>query len=88
MRLAIFIAGDYIIVMQCPRCEDSDHLMIRNNTGIERIMVFFTKLRKYRCLDCDNVFRMPDRRMRPREQRQTAPSLSHAHEREFSTRLS
>jgi hypothetical protein len=41
--------------------------MIRMNTGIERLMIFLTGLREYRCRDCDQKFRAPDRRQRPRE---------------------
>jgi hypothetical protein len=50
--------------------------MIRNITGIERIFVLITKLRKYRCMGCDKVFRMPDRRSVPREEPQAARVLS------------
>jgi len=50
--------------------------MIRNNTGIERVLVFITKLRKYRCMSCDKIFRMPDRRRIPREEPADARVLS------------
>ena len=73
--------------MGCPRC-DSDHLMIRNKTGIERILVYITKLRKYRCMGCDKVFRMTDRCRLPRESPQEAPVLSRATDRNFSAPLS
>jgi hypothetical protein len=41
--------------------------MIRHNTGFERLLVFLTGLREYRCRDCDQRFRAPDRRQYPRE---------------------
>jgi DNA-directed RNA polymerase subunit RPC12/RpoP len=47
--------------MACPNCA-SNQLMIRERTGWERIMALFTSLRKYRCRDCDHVFRAADRR--------------------------
>lgn len=43
--------------------------MIRNNTGFERLLVFLTGLREYRCRDCDQKFRAPDRRRVARESR-------------------
>ena len=52
--------------MQCPKCR-SNYLMIRNNTGFERLLIFLTGLREYRCRDCDQKFRAPDRRQRSRE---------------------
>jgi hypothetical protein len=36
--------------------------MIRERTGWERVMALFTDLRKYRCRNCDHIFRAPDRR--------------------------
>lgn len=33
---------------------------------MERLLIFFSGKRKYRCRDCDHVFRMPDRRRFPR----------------------
>jgi hypothetical protein len=50
--------------------------MIRNNSGIERLLVFITKLRKYRCMGCDKVFRMPDRRRVSRESPEESRILS------------
>ncbi len=41
--------------------------MIRNNTGFERLLIFMTGLREYRCRDCDQKFRAPDRRRVARE---------------------
>jgi tRNA(Ile2) C34 agmatinyltransferase TiaS len=41
--------------------------MIRHKTGLERLRIFFTGLREYRCRDCDQRFRAPDRRKAPRE---------------------
>jgi len=52
--------------MKCPRC-DSDHLMIRQRTGFEKlVMMHLTRKRKYICLDCGHSFRAPDRRRVPR----------------------
>jgi len=42
--------------------------MIRQNTGIERLRLFFTGMRQYRCRDCDQKFRAPDRRKSSREE--------------------
>ena len=42
-------------------------LMIRQNTGLERLRSFFSGLRSYRCRDCDHKFRAPDRRRTDRE---------------------
>ncbi|HEX4136606.1 MAG TPA: hypothetical protein VHY84_18490 [Bryobacteraceae bacterium] len=52
--------------MQCPQCKSAD-LDIRHATDIERVMVFLTQKRKFRCRDCKRVFRAPDRRFQPRE---------------------
>ena len=52
--------------MQCPKCQ-SHELMIRDNTGIERIKILWSGLREYRCAACDEVFRALDRRKKPRE---------------------
>ncbi|NDJ12942.1 MAG: hypothetical protein EBY17_17375 [Acidobacteriia bacterium] len=49
-------------IMQCPRCR-SDYLLIRQRTGFERVLIFLTGLREYRCRDCDQKFRMPDLRL-------------------------
>lgn len=51
---------------QCPRCR-SEHLGIKQVEGVERLMVFLTKLRMYRCRDCYFDFRAPDRRQQARE---------------------
>jgi hypothetical protein len=45
----------------CPNCRSSK-FKIKNAAGIERILVLFTNLRKYRCCDCGYGFRAPDRR--------------------------
>lgn len=47
--------------MQCPRC-GSKFLMIKMDDGFERLMILLTGLRQYRCQDCDQPFRGPDRR--------------------------
>lgn len=41
-------------------------LMIRQKTGLERLAVFFTGLRLYRCQECEHKFRARDRRRVPR----------------------
>ena len=50
----------------CIRCR-SARLKIKRVTGIERMMVLLTGMRKYRCADCGCGFRAPDRRLVPRE---------------------
>jgi len=52
--------------MTCPKCRSS-FLMIRHNTGFERIRVLLTGLRGYLCRDCDTSFRAADRRRVSRE---------------------
>jgi hypothetical protein len=42
-------------------------LMIRRKTGVERLRCYLTGLRQYRCSDCDQQFRAPDRRLTPRD---------------------
>ena len=49
--------------------------MIRQKTGWERLMVFWTGLRLFRCPDCLHKFRAPDRRRFPRERKQTAEKV-------------
>jgi tRNA(Ile2) C34 agmatinyltransferase TiaS len=44
-------------------------LMIRQKTGLERVRSFMTGTREYRCRDCDQKFRAPDRRSVPREEK-------------------
>jgi hypothetical protein len=53
--------------MECPKCR-STQLMIRHKKGVERWRSFFTGLRQYRCRDCDENFRAPDRRFVPRDE--------------------
>jgi DNA-directed RNA polymerase subunit RPC12/RpoP len=54
------------IYMECPKCR-SREIMIKRKTGMERIKVFWTGLREYKCRACDEVFRAEDRRRTPRE---------------------
>lgn len=61
--------------MCCPKCYN-DHLLIRRNNGLERIMVLLTSKRKYVCMTCAHVFRAPDRRRISREE--DSPVLSQA----------
>jgi len=49
--------------------------MIRDNTGLERLMIFFTGTRLYRCRDCFNKFRAPDRRRLPRHKKKNVEKL-------------
>jgi hypothetical protein len=42
--------------------------MIRNATGLERLMILLTGKRQFRCRRCDLGFRAPDRRKTPRPQ--------------------
>ena len=58
----------YLQFMPCPRCL-SEHLTIRKIERFERIIVFFTGKRRYRCRDCDLGFRAQDRRKSPPEER-------------------
>jgi transposase-like protein len=51
----------YLQFMACPRCA-SNHLAIKNLSVFERIMVFLTGKRRYRCWSCDFGFRAPERR--------------------------
>jgi len=41
--------------------------MIRNASGIERLLIFLTKKRKYLCRDCGYSFRAVDRRRAARD---------------------
>jgi tRNA(Ile2) C34 agmatinyltransferase TiaS len=52
--------------MECPKCR-STLLMIRQKKGLERLRCFFTGERQFRCRDCDEKFRAPDRRRVPRD---------------------
>ena len=58
----------------CPKC-GSTHLKIKQARGIERIMMFWTGKRKYRCHNCFNLFRAQDRRRSYRDESK-APALS------------
>ncbi len=49
--------------------------MIRQNTGLERLRVFLTDLREYRCRECDMRFRAPDRRKAPRAQKMAVAAI-------------
>jgi hypothetical protein len=60
--------------MECPKCS-SDLLMIRQKTGWERPMVFWTGLRLFWCQDCLHKFRAPDRRRFPREKKEAAENV-------------
>lgn len=51
--------------MKCPKCR-SEYLVIRQKTGIEWIVLHFTELRKYHCVECGHSFRAKDRRRVPR----------------------
>jgi hypothetical protein len=42
--------------------------MIKKLEGVERFVVYITAKRKYRCRDCNHIFRAPDRRRKPREE--------------------
>jgi tRNA(Ile2) C34 agmatinyltransferase TiaS len=50
--------------------------MIRQNKGFERIRIFLTRLREYRCRDCDTSFRAPERRRVPRDEKLAAGIMS------------
>jgi Zn finger protein HypA/HybF involved in hydrogenase expression len=61
--------------MCCPKCQ-SKRLDIRQETGLEPIMIFFTGKRKFRCRECEREFRAPDRR---RTRRETSEAIRAAH---------
>jgi transposase-like protein len=50
----------------CPQCK-SANLDIATMKGVERLLIFLTDKRKYRCRDCQCGFRAPDRRRTRRE---------------------
>lgn len=60
----------------CPRCR-STILMIRQATGVERLMIFLTQKRKYLCPICNLSFRAPDRRRIPRDEVPAGIHLPH-----------
>ena len=66
----------------CPKC-GSTRLKIKQAKGIERILMFWTGKRKYRCHNCFNLFRAQDRRRsyRTEESKAPAPVLTVAGER-------
>lgn len=49
------------LTAMCPHCR-SDYLKIKKCEGMERVLVFLTGKRKYRCMGCTHVFREFDRR--------------------------
>jgi hypothetical protein len=51
----------------CPRCQ-STSLTIRRLAGLEKILVFVTRKRKFFCNSCSFPFRAPDRRHRVRRE--------------------
>jgi hypothetical protein len=50
----------------CPACR-SENLLIKALIPTEKLMIFLTGKRKYRCKDCGTGFRMMDRRHLQRE---------------------
>jgi hypothetical protein len=50
-------------------------MMIKKRSGLERLVIFFTGKRKYRCRNCLHVFRAMDRRRSPRAEERAAPEL-------------
>jgi hypothetical protein len=57
--------------LSCTMC-GSDQLATRSHTGLERLMVFLTRKRKYRCLICKHKFRAVDRRALARDRNEAA----------------
>ena len=45
----------------CPKCK-CPFLLIKGRHGLERLKIAFTGKREYTCTNCDNVFRIKDRR--------------------------
>ncbi len=65
----------------CPKC-GSTHLKIKQAKGFERILMWWTGKRKYRCHNCFILFRAPDRRRTYRDDSKgPAPALSVAGDR-------
>src|ERR1019366_1909179 len=62
----------------CPDCH-SESLNIKRLRGWERLMVFLTDRRKYRCKDCNLGFRAQDRRRYPRDEGALLQSAWAAH---------
>ncbi len=52
--------------LTCPRCTH-DFLLIKMQTGMERIYSIFTRKRAFKCCTCGFKFRAADRRSSPRE---------------------
>ena len=61
----------------CPRC-GSDFLWIKTSAGLERIMLYLTGQRKYRCNDCLCAFRAIERRRFPRIEKDEPSFLTSA----------
>jgi hypothetical protein len=55
-----------LMFLMCPKCR-SQPLLIRNASGIERLLIFLTKKRKYLCRYCGYSFRAADRRRTARD---------------------
>src|SRR5579863_10379129 len=53
-------------MLVCRHC-CCDHLWIKQAAGFERLLIFFTRRRKYLCQRCGKVFRAPDRRRSNRD---------------------
>jgi transposase-like protein len=57
----------------CPKC-GSTHVKIKQAKGVERILMFWTGKRKYRCQNCFNLFRDRDRRRTYRSEESKTPT--------------
>jgi transposase-like protein len=57
--------------LTCPKCRSTE-LLIRQAKGFERLRIFLTGLRTFKCPDCYHDFRAPDRRQAPRMNEQEA----------------
>jgi hypothetical protein len=53
--------------LACSKC-GSNRFKVRDSKGLERLMIWLTKRRRYRCLECENTFRAADRRQSPRNE--------------------
>jgi hypothetical protein len=60
--------------MPCPSC-GSNNLALREARGFEWLVLLFTTKRKYRCRECNQWFRAPDRRRMPRGKMETPVSV-------------
>ena len=64
--------------LSCPKCR-SENLRMKKGKGLERVLIWFTRKRKYQCATCDFSFRAPDRRRYPRGGDDVAGAIESTH---------